>query len=85
MESKLKHKKKKKNNDDDDDEDEDSEYFEMSKAEKTAVGRMAKTLLDTGRLAWLKERGLEGRLVGYVDPSVSPENRLIVVSRAHGE
>jgi hypothetical protein len=40
-----------------------------------------KTLLDTGRLAWLKERGLEGRLVGYVAPSVSPENRLIVVSR----
>lgn len=55
--------------------------FEMSKADKAVLGRMVKTLLDTGRLAWLEERGLQGRLVGYVSPSVSPENRLIVVSR----
>ena len=54
----------------------------LSKRDKAVVGGMAKTLLDTGRLAWLKEQGLEGRLVGYVDTSVSPENRLIVVARS---
>jgi hypothetical protein len=52
----------------------------MTKSERAAVGRMVKTLLDTGRMEWLRERGMEGRLVGYVHPSVSPENRLIVVS-----
>ena len=53
----------------------------MSKAEKAEVGRMVKILLDTGRLEWCRARGLSGRLVGYVSPTVSPENRLLVVSR----
>jgi len=53
----------------------------MSKSDKAVVGRMVKTLLDTGRLQWLSDRGLAGRLVGYVAPAVSPENRLIVVAR----
>jgi len=54
----------------------------MSKSDKAVVGRMVKTLLDTGRLQWLSDRGLAGRLVGYVAPAVSPENRLIVVARS---
>ena len=57
---------------------------EMSKAEKHEIGGMIKTLIDVGRLRWLNERGLSGRLVGYVDTGVSPENRLIVVSRGEG-
>ena len=63
---------------------EEADDGEMSKAEKHEIGGMIKTLIDVGRLRWLNERGLSGRLVGYVDTGVSPENRLIVVSRGEG-
>ena len=60
---------------------EDVDDGDMSKAEKYEIGGMVKTLIDVGRVEWLQRRGLHGRLVGYVDTEVSPENRLIVVSR----
>jgi tRNA:m4X modification enzyme len=60
---------------------EDVDDGNMSKAEKYEIGGMVKTLIDVGRVEWLQRRGLHGRLVGYVDTEVSPENRLIVVSR----
>ena len=63
---------------------EEADDGEMSKAEKHEIGGMIKTLIDVGRLQWLNERGLSGRLVGYVDTGVSPENMLIVVSRGEG-
>lgn len=63
---------------------EEADDGEMSKAEKHEIGGMIKTLIDVGRLQWLNERGLSGRLVGYVNTGVSPENRLIVVSRGEG-
>ena len=63
---------------------EEADDGEMSKAEKHEIGGMIKTLIDVGRLRWLNERGLSGRLVGYVETGVSPENRLIVVSCGEG-
>jgi len=31
-----------------------------------------------GRLMWIKEQGLEAKLVKYVPSNISPENRLLV-------
>ena len=39
---------------------------------------MIKSLVDQGRLEYLRSRGMEGRVVGYVEPTTSPENRLLV-------
>ena len=58
--------------------DEDETVDEMTKGEKIRLGRMIKSLVDQGRLEYLRSRGMEGRVVGYVEPTTSPENRLLV-------
>ena len=60
------------------DDDEDETVDEMTKGEKIRLGRMIKSLVDQGRLEYLRSRGMEGRVVGYVEPTTSPENRLLV-------
>lgn len=67
-------------NDDECDDDDDA----MTKEEKIRLGRMIKSLVDQGRLEYLRSRGMEGRVVGYVEPTTSPENRLLV-ARASGK
>ena len=50
----------------------------LSASERSALGRMCKRLLDTGRLRYLEAHGYAGRLQEYVEETVSPENTLIV-------
>ncbi|KAJ8446450.1 hypothetical protein Cgig2_019343 [Carnegiea gigantea] len=46
--------------------------------DRAAVGFMCKDIIDMGRLMWIKEQGLEAKLVKYVPSNISPENRLLV-------
>lgn len=51
--------------------------------ERSALGFMCKDIIDTGRLLWLRHKGLEADLVSYVPSNVSPENRLLVAKCKH--
>lgn len=55
----------------------------MKAIERAALGFMCKQIIDMGRLMWIKERGLETRLVRYVPSSISPENHLLIASHAN--
>ena len=46
--------------------------------DRAAVGFICKDIIDMGRLMWIKEQGLEAKLVKYVPSNISPENRLLV-------
>ncbi|XP_006650853.1 tRNA:m(4)X modification enzyme TRM13 [Oryza brachyantha] len=46
--------------------------------ERAALGFMCKDIIDTGRLLWLREKGLDADLVSYVPSNISPENHLLV-------
>lgn len=46
--------------------------------ERTALGFMCKDIIDTGRLLWLRYKGLDANLVSYVPSNISPENHLLV-------
>lgn len=51
----------------------------LSPERRMQIGRMAKRVLDAGRLEYLQESlGWEAELVYYCDPSISPENCLII-------
>ncbi|KAJ8446448.1 hypothetical protein Cgig2_019341 [Carnegiea gigantea] len=49
----------------------------MKAVDRAAAGFMCKDIVDMGRLMWIKERGLEARLVKYVPTNISPANRLL--------
>ncbi|VAH97553.1 unnamed protein product [Triticum turgidum subsp. durum] len=46
--------------------------------ERSALGFMCKDVIDTGRLLWLRSKGLDADLVSYVPSDVSPENHLLM-------
>ncbi|XP_074316010.1 uncharacterized protein LOC141652443 [Silene latifolia] len=50
----------------------------MKPLDRAALGFMCKDIIDMGRMLWVKECGLESKLVKYVPSDISPENRLIV-------
>lgn len=50
----------------------------MEAAKRAALGFKCKWIIDMGRLMWLRERGLDAKLVRYVPPSISPENHLLI-------
>lgn len=50
----------------------------MKAVDRAALGFMCKDIIDMGRLMWIKECGLEAKLVKYVPSDISPENRLLV-------
>lgn len=50
----------------------------MEVAKRAALGFKCKRIIDIGRLMWLRERGLDAKLVRYVPPSISPENHLLI-------
>ncbi len=52
----------------------------LPRSERMALGAAAKHLIDAGRLAYLRERGLHARVVQYVAPEVSGENRLLLAT-----
>ncbi|CAL5206720.1 unnamed protein product [Lathyrus oleraceus] len=51
---------------------------EMEAAKRAALGFKCKWIIDIGRLMWLRKLGLEAMLVRYVQPSISPENHLLL-------
>ncbi|PKH55890.1 hypothetical protein CRG98_050315 [Punica granatum] len=53
----------------------------MKAAERAVLGFMCKQIIDVGRLMWLKELGLDGRLIKYVPPNISPENNLLIAQK----
>ncbi|XP_010914706.1 uncharacterized protein [Elaeis guineensis] len=50
----------------------------MPAVERAILGFMCKEIIDTGRLLWLREHGLDAQLVKYVSSNISPENHLLV-------
>ncbi|KAL9227662.1 hypothetical protein vseg_003324 [Gypsophila vaccaria] len=50
----------------------------MKPSDRAALGFMCKDVIDIGRWLWVKECGLETKLIKYVPSDISPENRLIV-------
>ena len=46
---------------------------------KTELGFKAKRILDIGRCLFLRERGLDARLLCYCDVQLSPENYVISI------
>jgi len=50
----------------------------MEATKRAALGFKCKWIIDIGRLMWLRERGLDAKLVRYVPPSISPENHLLL-------
>ena len=46
--------------------------------ERSALGFMCKDIIDTGRMLWLRSKGLDADLVSYVPSDVSPENHLLM-------
>ncbi|GLU16686.1 hypothetical protein SLE2022_331060 [Rubroshorea leprosula] len=50
----------------------------MKAIERARLGFMCKQIIDMGRLMWVKEHGLETKLVKYVPSSISPENHLLI-------
>ncbi|MCO5600513.1 hypothetical protein L7F22_054626 [Adiantum nelumboides] len=56
----------------------------QSLADKAEFGLKCKRLLDVGRFYWLKQMGMNAKLVTYVSPEVTPENTLLLASREIG-
>lgn len=54
----------------------------MKAVERAVLGFMCKQIIDMGRLMWMREQGLEAELVKYVQPSISPENHLLIARNA---
>ncbi|KAF6172221.1 hypothetical protein GIB67_024843 [Kingdonia uniflora] len=52
----------------------------LTAVERAVLGLMCKDIIDMGRLLWIKEHEFEAKLVKYVPPSISPENRLLVAN-----
>lgn len=50
----------------------------MSTVDRAVLGFMCKDIIDMGRLMWMKEHGLDSRLVKYVPSNISPENHLLI-------
>lgn len=53
----------------------------FSNPEKQRLGRMARHILVAGRVAYLRERGFDARVVQYVEEATSPENLLLLATK----
>ncbi|XP_076934957.1 tRNA:m(4)X modification enzyme TRM13-like [Bidens hawaiensis] len=53
----------------------------MLARERADLGFMCKDIIDAGRLTWMRECGLESKLVKYVPSNISPENHLLIAKR----
>lgn len=54
----------------------------MDATQRFALGKKCKRLIDMGRLLWLRERGMQAKLVEYIADTVSPENKVLLAKRA---
>lgn len=53
----------------------------MDAYQRYLLGRKCKRLIDTGRLLWLREKGMQAKLVEYIADTVSPENKVLLAKR----
>jgi len=53
----------------------------MDAAQRFSLGKKCKRLIDTGRLLWLRENGMQAKCVEYIADSVSPENKVLLAKR----
>ncbi|XP_047152562.1 tRNA:m(4)X modification enzyme TRM13 homolog isoform X2 [Vigna umbellata] len=51
---------------------------DMQADRRAALGFKCKWIIDMGRLMWLREHGLDAKLVKFVPSSISPENHLLL-------
>ena len=51
--------------------------------EREVIGRKAKTLLNWGRLVFLKSVGFQAELLYYISTDISLENMCVVATREH--
>lgn len=53
----------------------------MDATERFALGKKCKRLIDMGRLLWVREKGMQAKLVEYIADTVSPENKVLLAKR----
>ncbi|KAF1863326.1 hypothetical protein Lal_00031326 [Lupinus albus] len=51
---------------------------DMEAAKRASLGFKCKWIIDMGRLMWLREHGLDAKIVKYVPSTISPENHLLI-------
>lgn len=54
----------------------------MKPMERAALGFKCKQIIDAGRMKWVKEHGLDSKLVKYIPASISPENILLIAGNS---
>lgn len=54
----------------------------LDAGQRFILGKKCKRLIDTGRLLWLREKGMQAKLVEYIAETVSPENKVLLAK--HG-
>jgi len=52
----------------------------LNDAEKEAIGKKCKDLINTGRILFLQENGFDAELIYYVEQHISLENTLLVAT-----
>lgn len=58
-----------------------SAAFKLQHQEKVLLGRLAKRILNNGRVEWCMGLGLKAKLITYIEEEISPENILLLVQR----
>ncbi|KAG0564589.1 hypothetical protein KC19_8G123200 [Ceratodon purpureus] len=53
----------------------------MDATQRFALGKKCKRLIDMGRLLWVREKGMQAKLVEYIADTVSPENKVLLAKR----
>ncbi|SJM83443.1 related to tRNA guanosine-2'-O-methyltransferase TRM13 [Zygosaccharomyces bailii] len=61
------------------DEDVGDHFTGLTVSKREELGRMARRILDEGRIKWVKDRGFDARLVKYVEQDISLENVAMLV------
>lgn len=51
---------------------------DMQADRRAALGFKCKWIIDMGRLMWLREHGLDAKIVKFVPSGISPENHLLL-------
>jgi len=59
----------------------DSTKFKLPRQEKVRLGRLAKRILNCGRVEWCMGLGLKAKIITYIEEEISPENILLLVQR----
>eukprot|EP01147_Barroeca_monosierra_P006733 gene6734-9462_t len=58
-----------------------NQILKLDRKTHVRLGRMAKRILDWGRILYLRERSFAAKLMYYIDSTVTPENVILVGKR----